>query len=544
MRDIVLNKFISIEEKNGEIKNVKFLNENNFNFAYHIIDELAKREPDQLAMIYVSQDYEEKRITYKDLMTHSNQIANYMKSVGINRGDTVIIALKRAYQFWYLFLALNKIGAIPVPVVSQLRKKDIEQRIDLCNAKAIICINNDDFQYEVEKMQKQFPNKRFLKFSVRGNKYDWLDLEKEAYKYSTVFNMEEKYPCGKNTMFMLFTSGTSGNLKLVSHDYRYPLIHYITALFWNKIEAGKIHLTISDSGWGKALWGKLFGPWLVGGIVFVFDYEKFDVVEILSVIEKYKVNTICMPPTMYRMLLDKNISMKKYFNSVSHVCAAGEMLPKTLIHEFYSNTGKKIVNGYGQTETGLLIANFNNNFKEGSIGKPNPVYTIKLLKDNGQLASIGEIGEIVVDCSDTIPVGMTTSIQDKNQKSLSIIDNDGYYHTGDLASIDINGEYWYKGRNDSIIKSSGYRISPYEIESVIENLSYVKECKVYGIPDSLRGVILKAEIILKERNDEEERIKKDIQNYVKEKTAPYKYPRVIEFVDTIEKTISGKKIRG
>lgn len=545
MGNIVLDKYITIEESNNEIRKVEFSNANDFNFAFHIIDEIAKKEPDKIAMIYVSQLFEEKRITYKDLMLYSNQIANYLKSEGIRKGDRLIVALQRAYQFWYVFLALNKIGAIPVPVVSQLREKDIRQRVNLCDAKAVICINNDEFQTEVEKVEMKLSGKYLQKFTIRGEKKGWIDIEKASREHSNIFDIKdsEKVSQGRDTMFMLFTSGTSGNLKLVAHDYRYPLTHYITAAFWNRVETGNIHWTISDSGWGKALWGKLFGPWLIGGIVFVYDYKKFDVFKILDMIRNYQINTLCMPPTMYRMLLDKNVFMEKYFDSVIHACSAGETLPVSLINKFYMKTGVKIVNGYGQTETGLLIANFNSDLKKGSLGKPNPIYKIKLLKEDGEVTNVGEIGEIVIDCSDEVPIGLATNIKNNSKQSLNIIE-EGYYHTGDLASMDRDGEYWYKGRNDSIIKSSGYRISPYEIENIIEELTYVRECKVYGIPDLIRGIILKADVVLENRDEGNEELKLSIQNYVKRNTAPYKYPRVIEFVEKIERTISGKKMRG
>lgn len=335
MGNIVLDKYITIEESNSEIRKVEFSNTNDFNFAFHIIDEIAKNEPDKTAMIYVSQLFEEKRITYKDLMLYSNQIANYLKSEGIRKGDRLIVALQRAYQFWYVFLALNKIGAIPVPVISQLREKDIRQRVNLCDAKAVICINNDEFQTEVEKVEMKLLGKCLQKFTIRGEKKGWIDIEKASCEYSNIFDIKEseKMPQGRDTMFMLFTSGTSGNLKLVAHDYRYPLTHYITAAFWNRVEDGNIHWTISDSGWGKALWGKLFGPWLIGGIVFVYDYKKFDVFKILDMIRNYQINTLCMPPTMYRMLLDKDVFMEKYFESVIHACSAGETLPASLINK-------------------------------------------------------------------------------------------------------------------------------------------------------------------------------------------------------------------
>lgn len=540
----VVENYINTVIIENKISEVSFKNLEKFHFAYDIIDKIAEINPKKIAILHIDENKIEKSINYKELKNCSNRMANFSAAQGIKKGDAVLIALRRAYQFWYIFLGLIKIGAIPIPVVSQLREVDIKARINISNAKAIISLYGEDFQKETDKVINECVNTTILRFSIRGGNKNWINIDKENEKFSNDLVKPQDYNA-MDIMFILFTSGTSGTPKMVVHDNLYPLAHYITGKYWNNIEQDKLHLTISDTGWGKALWGKLFGPWLSGGCVFVYDFRKFEGSDILHMIEKYKINTICMPPTMYRMLLRSEI--KKYdLSSITCACSAGEILPKDIINRFYLLTGIKIANGYGQSETGLLIADLKKRkCNTGSIGYPNPIYKIELMKNTGEIITseeIGEVGEIVIDCRKKIPIGLASYLQVSEKKETSHIIN-GYYHTNDLAYRDAMGAYWYIGRNDTLIKSSGYKINPYEIESVLANLNYIRECKVYGVVDEIRGNIIKADIVLSEEKVGTEELKKEIQDFVKTTTAPYKYPRKIEFVSAIEKTMTGKIVR-
>ena len=538
-KEMVSEKFIvTTEDKNGSLETIDFKNDDKFNFAFDVVDTVAEKNPDKLAMIHISRDKTERRFTFNDMKRGSNQCVNYFKSLGIKRGDRVMLILKRHYQFWYAILALHKLGAIAIPATYQLQKHDIEYRFNAAEVSTIICTADGDVANQVDLAAADCPSLK-NKLMVGGSRDGWRNFDEEFPLYSAHYHRPEDAPCGDDLMLMFFTSGTTGYPKIAAHTYKYPLGHYITAKYWHGVSDDGLHFTISDTGWGKALWGKLYGQWLCEGAVFTYDFDRFSAADILPMFAKYHITTFCAPPTMLRMMIKEDIS-KYDLSSIKHMTTAGEALNPEVYRQFKKATGLSIMEGFGQTELTLTIANLmGRSHKVGSMGRPVPLYDIDIVDPDGNPVPDGEVGEIVVRIDKKRPCGLFAGYYRNPEKTAEVM-HDGLYHTGDTAWRDEDGFYWYVGRVDDVIKSSGYRIGPFEIESVIMELPYVLECGVSAAPDEVRGQVVKASIVLVKGTEPTEELKKEIQQYVKENTAPYKYPRIVVFKDELPKTISGK----
>lgn len=536
---IIADKFVDTKvDENGVLRQISFPEEDKFNFAFDIVDGLAEKKPDATAMIHLDCDKTEHIFTFADMKRASNQCANYFASLGIKRGDRVMLILRRTYQFWFAILGLHKLGAIAIPATNLLKEHDLVYRFDAAGVNTIICANDPVLEEEVDKACEKCPQVK-LKLLVNSQREGWHDFNSEYVRFSGKYERTPDSPCGKDPMLMFFTSGTTGYPKIALHDYRYPFGHFITAKYWHCVQVNKIHFTISDTGWGKALWGKLYGQWFCEGIVFVYDFTRFDAADILPLFAKYKITTFCAPPTMYRMMIKQDLS-KYDLSSVKKATTAGEALNPEVFRQIEAQTGLKVMEGFGQTETTLTIGNLvGDTYKLGSMGKAIPLYDIDLVDPDGNPVPCGETGEIVIRTDKTIPCGLFMGYYLDDEKTKEVW-HDGMYHTRDLAWKDVDGFFWYVGRADDVIKSSGYRIGPFEIESVIMELPYVLECGVSAAPDEVRGQVVKASIVLTNGTEGTPELKKEIQNYVKEKTAPYKYPRIIEFKKELPKTISGK----
>ncbi len=538
-KDRIYHKFIDVtENENGTPIDITFKNTEKFNFAFDLIDELAAREPDKLAMLHIAGDLTERRFTFKDIKKASNQCANYFKSLGIKKGDKVMLILKRHYQFWFAMLGLNKLGAVAIPAPNQLLEHDLDYRFGAAGVKGIICTADGDIAEQVEKAAKKHPDLD-VKLLVNGKRDGWRAFDEEYTLYSSHFNRTDDSPCGDDLLLMFFTSGTSGYPKIAAHNHKYPLGHFHTAKYWHCVEPEGLHFTISDTGWAKSMWGKLYGQWLCEAAIFVYDFDRFDASQILPMFSKHNITTFCAPPTMLRLMIKQDIS-KYDLSSVRHMTTAGEALNPEVYRQFEKATGLQILEGFGQTESTMIVGNMiGASHKIGSMGKPAPIYQVELLDPDGNPVANGEPGEVVINLKNGAPCGLFVGYYNDEEKTSEAI-RDGYYHTGDLAWRDEDGFFWYVGRADDVIKSSGYRIGPFEIESVIMELPYVLECGVSAAPDEVRGQIVKASIVLTKGTEGTEELKKEIQNYVKEHTAPYKYPRLVVFRDELPKTVSGK----
>ena len=538
-KERIYNKFIDIEEnEKGTPTSIKFKNTDKFNFAFDLVDGLAEKEPEKLAMLHISREHEERRFTFKDIKKASNQCANYFKSLGIKKGDRVMLVLKRHYQFWFAILGLNKLGAIAIPATNQLQEHDFDYRFKSAGVSAIICTADGDTANQVDIAAKNNPQ-LVHKLIVNGKRDGWRSFDEEYTLYSTHYNRTEDSPCGDDLMMMYFTSGTSGYPKIAAHNYKYALGHFHTAKYWHNVDTEGLHFTISDTGWAKAMWGKLYGQWLSEGATFVYDFDRFDAADILPMFAKYKITTFCAPPTMLRMLVKQDIS-KYDLSSVKHMTTAGEALNPEVYRQFEKITSLQILEGFGQTESTMIIGNMTGAaHKIGSMGKPAPIYDVHIVDPDGNDVPVGETGEIVINIENGLPCGLATCYYGDEDKTKETWDGK-YYHTGDTAWCDEDGFYWYVGRIDDVIKSSGYRIGPFEIESVIMELPFVLECGVSAAPDEVRGQVVKASIVLVNGTEGTDELKKEIQTYVKERTAPYKYPRIVEFRESLPKTTSGK----
>ena len=538
-KDRVYHKFVDVvENENGTPLSIKFKNTEKFNFAFDLVDELAKRDPNKLAMLHISKDKTERRFTFDDISKMSAQCANYFESLGIKKGDRVMLVLKRHYQFWPAMIGLNKIGAIAIPAVNQLQEHDFEYRFNAANISTIICTADGETANQVDIAAEKCPS-IINKLVVNGKRDGWRSFDDEYKRFSSHYERREDAPGGDDLMIMFFTSGTSGYPKIAAHNYKYALGHFHTAKYWHCVEPDGLHLTISDTGWAKAMWGKLYGQWLCEAATFVYDFDRFDAADILPMFAKYKITTFCAPPTMLRMMIKQDIS-KYDFSSVRHMTTAGEALNPEVYRQFEKATGLQILEGFGQSESTMIIGNLiGNSHKIGSMGKPAPIYDVELLDNDGNPVKTSEPGEIVIKVAEGAPCGLFTGYYGDEAKTNEVW-HDGYYHTGDVAWRDEDGFYFYVGRVDDVIKSSGYRIGPFEIESVIMELPYVLECGVSAVPDDVRGQIVKASIVLVDGTEASDELKLEIQNYVKEKTAPYKYPRIVEFKDSLPKTSTGK----
>ena len=524
-------------------KNLEFKVPDDFNFAIDVMDAWAEEKPDKLAMLWTNDKGEEIRFTFKDLKEESDKTASYFQSLGIGKGDMVMLILKRRHQFWTCMLALNKLGAVAIPATFLLTAKDIIYRCEKATIKAIVCCGDEDITEHVDEAIPHCPSVEH-RISIGPNVPEgWKDLNKgvtEARPYVS------RYTDRKITDYMLmyFTSGTSGEPKMVIHDNTYAIGHMSTAAYWHNLHEDSLHLTIADTGWGKAVWGKLYGQWFVGATVFVYDHEKFTPADILAKIQQYKVTSLCAPPTIFRFLIREDLS-KYDLSSLEYCTTAGEALNGAVYEKFLAHTGIHLMEGFGQTETTLTLGTFPwIKPKPGSMGVPNPQYDVVLLKNDGSLEPVtepGDIGQIAIRTDKRRQLGLFREYF-RNPELTHQVWHDGYYFTGDLAYFDEDGYYWFVGRADDVIKSSGYRIGPFEVESALMTHPSVVECAITGVPDPIRGEVVKATIVLaREWKDKAgEELVKELQNHVKHETAPYKYPRVIEFVDELPKTISGK----
>ena len=546
--------FTSVEDYN---KNLEFIIPENFNFAYDVMDAWAEEKPDGLALLWTNDQGKEIRATFKELKEQSDQAASYLQSLGIGKNDPVMLILKRRYEWWIVMLALCKIGAIVIPATHMLTKKDIIYRNTRASVKAIVCVDDD---YVVSQIRAALPDSKTVKAVVvvsessEYSEYSEYSENSENSEYSDIFHdwLSEWQKAPKfqrpafvntndDTMLMYFTSGTSGEPKMVAHDYLYAMGHLSTGVFWHNLHEGSLHLTVADTGWGKAVWGKFYGQWFAGATVFVFDHEKFNADTLLRQIEKYHVTSFCAPPTIYRFMIREDLS-KYDLSSLEYCCTAGEALNPAVFDKFYEKTGIKMMEGFGQTETTMTLGTFPwMTPKPGSMGIPNAQYDIDLLRPDGTSCEDGEKGEIVVRVGDRKPIGLFKEYY-RDPELTREAWHDGLYHTGDMAWRDEDGYYWFEGRIDDVIKSSGYRIGPFEVESALMTHPAVVECAITGVPDDIRGMVVKATVVLgKEWKDKAgEDLIKELQQHVKKETAPYKYPRIVEFVDELPKTISGK----
>ncbi len=536
--DAIYKKFITPEtDDRGRLVKLNFHPPENYNFAFDVVDALARKAPHKTAMVWLDHNKNERVFSFMDMSEMSSKAANFFRSLGIKKGDTVLLVMKRRYQFWFAILGLHKLGAIAVPATYLLTAHDYEYRFNTARITACVLANEDEMINECESALKNSPTVKYC-ISVGGTPREgWLDFDAGLENQSPVFARPDTRL--DDLMLMYFTSGTEGYPKIAAHTQRYSLGHFVTAKYWHNVDPNGLHFTIADTGWGKSVWGKLYGQWLSEAAVFTYDFDKFKAADILPLFAKYNITTFCAPPTMYRFILLEDLT-KYDLSSLKYVTTAGEALNREVFDQFYKITGLKIMEGFGQTETTLSIANLvGNELKLGSMGKPTPQYDVDIVDENGISVAAGEVGEIVIRIDKGIPYGLFDGYY-LNEATTKKAMHDGLYHTGDMAWKDEDGYYWYMSRIDDVIKSSGYRIGPFEIESVIMELPFVVECAITGVPDPIRGQIVKATVVLTEGTVPSDELKKQIQTYVKENTAPYKYPRVVEFVDELPRTTNGK----
>ena len=523
-------------DEKGNVVDYQYKYPENFNFAYDVVDAIAEAEPGRRAMIWCNPCGEEHVFTYGDLKRYSDKTANMLRAKGIGKGDMVMVVLKRHYQFWFTILALHKLGAVIIPATFLLTKHDIVYRVNSASVKAVICTGQGDVAAHFDESAPECPTLQ-TKLMVNGERDGWEDFMTEMEKAPESF---ARVPTlASDPMILYFSSGTTGNPKMALHPYTYALGHLATAKYWHNVDPEGIHFTIADTGWGKAVWGKLYGQMFMESCVFVYDFEKFVASDILDKVSQYGVTSLCCPPTMFRFFLQEDVKSWD-LSRLTYCTIAGEALSPDVFNKWYEATGIKLMEGFGQTETTLLIANLvGMEPKPGSMGKPIPQYDVMIVDEDGQPVQPGVTGEIVVKLDHGKPLGLFDCYY-RDEKRTKEAMHDGLYHTGDTAWMDEDGYYWYVGRTDDVIKSSGYRIGPFEIESVLAEHPAVLECAVTGVPDPLRGNVVKATIVLRPGFAASEELKKELQNHVKKETAPYKYPRVVEFVDELPKTVNGK----
>lgn len=513
----------------------------NFNFAFDIVDEWAKQEPEKKALVWCDDWGNEREFTFTDISRLSSQAAHFFQDRGIRKGDVVMMILRRRFEYWICAVALCKIGATLIPATLQLTPKDIIYRCNAAKVKMIISVNDEEVLQHVEA---SLPNTETVenKVIVAGKREGWLDFTEEIALYPEVFERPTGADATHNDDIMLiyFTSGTTGMPKMVAHDFTHPLGHVVTAKYWQCVQENKLHMSVSDSGWAKFGWGKIYGQWICGAVIFAYDMERFHADKLLSMIQKYRITTFCAPPTMFRFMLQEDLT-KYDLSSVEHCCIAGEPLNPEVFRQFYQITGLKLTEGFGQTESSVLIANFPwFDPKPGSMGKPSPLYDIDLIDADGNSCVDGEEGEIVIKgISKNKPTGLFLEYLHAPEVNADVMKG-GNYNTHDVAWRDSDGYYWFVGRSDDVIKCSGYRIGPFEVESALIEHPAVLECAVTAVPDPIRGQVVKATIVLTKQYTPSDALKKELQEHVKKATAPYKYPRVIEFVEELPKTIGGK----
>ncbi len=521
-------------------KNLEYTIPEEFNFAYDVMDAWAAEAPDKLAMLWTDDKGNERRFTFADIKRESDRTAAYFQRLGIGKDDKVMLILKRHHQYWTTLLALHKLGAVIIPATFLLTAKDIIYRCESATIKAIVCCGDETI---LEHVDNALPNCPSLEYRISIGPIvptGWEDFEKGVAEAGE-FHKPAHVNKATDYSLMYFTSGTSGEPKMVIHDYTYALGHLTTAACWHNLHENSLHLTVADTGWAKAAWGKVYGQWLVGAAIFVYHHEKFTPADILHKMEQYKVTSFCAPPTIYRFMIREDLS-KFDLSSLEYCTTAGEALNGAVYQKFYEATGIRLMEGFGQTETTLTLGTFPwMNPKPGSMGVPNPQYDIELVKTDGTPAHMGEVGQIVIKTTGRKQLGLFCGYY-RNEEMTKKVWYKGYYHTGDLAYFDEDGYFWFVGRADDVIKSSGYRIGPFEVESALMTHPAVVECAITGVPDPIRGEVVKATIVLgKEWKDKAgEDLIKELQDHVKNETAPYKYPRVVEFVDELPKTTSGK----
>lgn len=539
----MLDKFLekaSFESYEDFMQNFKIKVPENFNFGYDVVDAWAEKEPDKKALLWTNDQGEEIQFTFADIKRESDKTASFFASQGIGRGDMVMLILKRHYQFWFSIVALHKLGATVIPATHLLTEKDIIYRCEKADIKAIVATGDEIVINHIQNSLPKCPTLKTLISTGPIVPEGWFDFNKEI-DAAAPFVRPELANTNEDVSLMYFTSGTTGNPKMVAHDFTYPLGHIITGSFWHNVKEVSLHLTLADTGWGKAVWGKLYGQWIAGANVFVYDFEKFEPVDVLHMIQKYGITSFCAPPTVFRFLIREDLT-KFDISTLKYCTIAGEALNPKVYDEWKRLTGIKLMEGFGQTETTLTIATYPwLEPKPGSMGCKGPVYDIDLLTADGRWAEDGEQGEIVVRTNGVKPVGLFKEYL-KDPELTHEAYHDDIYHTGDVAWRDEDGYFWFVGRTDDVIKSSGYRIGPFEVESALMTHPAVVECAITGVPDEIRGQVVKATIVLaKDYKDKAgEALIKEIQNHVKRVTAPYKYPRIVEFVDELPKTISGK----
>lgn len=571
MRNINLRYVDETYSPDGQLETFSVHYPDNFNFGYDVVDDIAVNDPDRRAMIWCNPEGEEHIFTFADMKRWSDKTANFLVDQGIKRGDYVLVVLRRHYQFWFVATALAKIGAVMVPATFMLKEHDLEYRLNGASISSIICTSVGEISQIADNVIDECPSvtSRILVNGAGGGttKYDdegnliavagtvgaalsgeegicaasierkgWADFNSGVRAASEVF--ERRDTAAADPMLMYFSSGTSGNPKMVLHNSGYAVAHLITAKHWHNVQPDGVHFTIADTGWGKAVWGKYYGQWLMEACVLTYDFDRFNAGEILSLISKYQVTTLCCPPTMYRLMMSENFDAYD-LSSLQYSTTAGEALNPDLFNFWKEHTGLTIYEGFGQTETPLTIANLKHSTpRSGSMGKPVPLYNVEIQRDDGSRCNTGETGEICIRMEPR-PAGIMMEYYRDPEKTANAI-YDGWYHTGDTAWVDEDGYFWYVGRNDDVIKSSGYRIGPFEIESELLEHEAVRECAVTGVPDPVRGFAVKATVVLADGFTGSDELTRELQAWVKHRTAPYKYPRIVEYVDALPKTVNGK----
>jgi acetyl-CoA synthetase len=519
-----------------------------FNFAFDVVDEIARNTPDKIAMVWCDDKGGEATFTFGQMKRFSDKAANFFRSIGIRKGDPVMLILKRRYEYWFCTLALNKIGAVTIPATHLLSTKDIIYRNNAADIKMIVCVPEPEVIQHVEEAEPKSPTLR-TKALIGSSRNGWFNLTEEMEKSSETFDrnsLAEKTTID-DTMLLYFTSGTTGMPKMVNHNFAYPLGHILTAKYWQNVQDNGLHFTVADTGWAKSAWGKIYGQWLSGCAVMTYDYDKFNPKHLMRVIEKYHVTSFCAPPTIYRFLIKEDLTQYN-LKHLNYCVVAGEPLNPEVYKQFLEATGIRLMEGYGQTECTVAVATYSwMEPKPGSMGKPSPGYDIDLIDSEGKVCEVGEIGQIVIYTKKRKPVGMFDGYF-RDEELTSKVWQDGIYYTGDTAWRDEDGYFWFVGRADDIIKSSGYRIGPFEVESALLEHPAVLECAITAVPDSERGQIVKATVVLAKNYQPGNTLARELQEHVKKVTAPYKYPRIVEFVTELPKTISGKirrvQIRG
>ena len=539
----MVEKFLSrtvFTSQEDYIRNFRIRVPADFNFAYDVVDAYAAEEPDKTALLWTDDRGGEIQFTFADMKRETDRTASYFQSLGIGRGDMVMLILKRRYEFWFSILALHKLGAVAIPATHLLTRKDVVYRCNMAGVKAIVAAGEPVITGHIAAAMPESPTTKLLISVGPEVPEGFLDFH-EGIRHAAPFVRPQHVNTNDDIMLMYFTSGTTGEPKMVAHDFTYPLGHISTGCFWHNLHEGSLHLTIADTGWAKAAWGKLYGQWLAGANIFVYDHEKFTPADILHKIGQYRITSLCAPPTIYRFLIREDLS-KYDLSSLEYCTTAGEALNGAVYDTFKRLTGVRLMEGFGQTETTLTLATFPwMEPKPGSMGVPNPQYDIDLLTPDGRSAEDGEQGQIVIRTDRGKPLGLFKEYY-LNDGMTHEVWHDGVYYTGDVAWRDEDGYFWFVGRADDVIKSSGYRIGPFEVESALMTHPAVVECAITGVPDEIRGQVVKATIILGEkyRPQAGEELIRELQDHVKRVTAPYKYPRIIEFVDELPKTISGK----